>query len=52
MPHEGQQQFAAELDRQGLAVVAQVGELSFEHLERAVGLVANYDQPPLFELVD
>lgn len=47
-----QRQLAAELDRQGLAVVAQVGELSFEHLERAAGLVAHYDEPPPFELID
>ena len=47
-----QAQLAGELDRQGLAVVAQVGELSFEHLEQAAGLFVNYDEPPPFELVD
>ena len=47
-----QQQLAGELDRQGLAVAAQVGELTFEHLERAAELVVNYDEPPPFELID
>jgi len=47
-----QSQLAWELERQGLAVVAEVGELSREHLERAAALAATYDEPPPFELVD
>ncbi len=47
-----QSQLARELERQGLAVVAEVGELNREHLERAAGLVATYDEPPPFELID
>lgn len=47
-----QVQLANELDRRGLAVTAEVGELSREHLERAASLGVRYDQPPPFELVD
>jgi UDP-N-acetylglucosamine--N-acetylmuramyl-(pentapeptide) pyrophosphoryl-undecaprenol N-acetylglucosamine transferase len=47
-----QVQLAHELDRRGLAVTAEVGELTFEHLERAASLRAVYRQPPPFELVD
>lgn len=43
---------AGELDRRGLAVVVEAGELSYEHLERAASLVATWREPPLFELDD
>jgi hypothetical protein len=36
----------------GLAVTAEVGELSFEHLERAASLRVVRCDPPSFELVD
>jgi UDP-N-acetylglucosamine--N-acetylmuramyl-(pentapeptide) pyrophosphoryl-undecaprenol N-acetylglucosamine transferase len=47
-----QVELARELDRMGLAVTAEVGELSFEHLERAAALRVTYREPPPFELVD
>jgi UDP-N-acetylglucosamine--N-acetylmuramyl-(pentapeptide) pyrophosphoryl-undecaprenol N-acetylglucosamine transferase len=47
-----QVELACELDRRGLAVVAEAGELRREHLERAAGLVASWHKPPSFELVD
>jgi UDP-N-acetylglucosamine--N-acetylmuramyl-(pentapeptide) pyrophosphoryl-undecaprenol N-acetylglucosamine transferase len=47
-----QAQLARELDRMGLAVVAEVGELTFEHLERAASLRVVHREPPPFELVD
>jgi UDP-N-acetylglucosamine--N-acetylmuramyl-(pentapeptide) pyrophosphoryl-undecaprenol N-acetylglucosamine transferase len=47
-----QVELARELDRMGLAVTAEVGELSFEHLERAAALRVTYHEPPPFELVD
>jgi UDP-N-acetylglucosamine--N-acetylmuramyl-(pentapeptide) pyrophosphoryl-undecaprenol N-acetylglucosamine transferase len=47
-----QVQLARELDRLGLAVVAEVGELTFEHLERAAALRVVRRDPPPFELVD
>jgi UDP-N-acetylglucosamine--N-acetylmuramyl-(pentapeptide) pyrophosphoryl-undecaprenol N-acetylglucosamine transferase len=47
-----QLQLARELDRLGLAVVAEVGELTFEHLERAASLQVVHREPPPFHLVD
>jgi UDP-N-acetylglucosamine--N-acetylmuramyl-(pentapeptide) pyrophosphoryl-undecaprenol N-acetylglucosamine transferase len=47
-----QVQLARELDRLGLAVTAEVGELTFEHLERAASLRVVHREPPPFELVD
>lgn len=47
-----QVQLARELDRRGLAVATEVGELTVEHLERAAGRTVTYDPPPPFELVD
>jgi UDP-N-acetylglucosamine--N-acetylmuramyl-(pentapeptide) pyrophosphoryl-undecaprenol N-acetylglucosamine transferase len=47
-----QVELARELDRMGLAVTAEVGELSFEHLERAAALRVTYHEPPPFELAD
>lgn len=43
---------ARELDRRGLAVVAEAGELNGEHLLRAAGLVATWCESATFELVD
>jgi UDP-N-acetylglucosamine--N-acetylmuramyl-(pentapeptide) pyrophosphoryl-undecaprenol N-acetylglucosamine transferase len=45
-----QVQLARELDRRGLAVVAEVGELSREHVERAARLAVTHQQPPPFRL--
>jgi UDP-N-acetylglucosamine--N-acetylmuramyl-(pentapeptide) pyrophosphoryl-undecaprenol N-acetylglucosamine transferase len=45
-------ELARELDRMGLAVTAEVGELAFEHLERAAALRVTYREPPPFELGD
>jgi UDP-N-acetylglucosamine--N-acetylmuramyl-(pentapeptide) pyrophosphoryl-undecaprenol N-acetylglucosamine transferase len=45
-----QVQLARELERRGLAVVAEVGELSRDHLERAAQLAAVRRQPPPFRL--
>jgi hypothetical protein len=36
----------------GLAVVVEVGDLTFEHLERAAALRVVPRAPPPFELVD
>ena len=47
-----QVELARELDRRGLAVVTEAGELRREHLERAAGLVATWHKPPAFDLVD
>jgi UDP-N-acetylglucosamine--N-acetylmuramyl-(pentapeptide) pyrophosphoryl-undecaprenol N-acetylglucosamine transferase len=47
-----QAQLAQELGRMGLAVVAEVGELTFEHLERAASLRVQHREAPPFELVD
>jgi UDP-N-acetylglucosamine--N-acetylmuramyl-(pentapeptide) pyrophosphoryl-undecaprenol N-acetylglucosamine transferase len=47
-----QVQLAKALEARGLAVTAEVGELSFEHLERAAALRAVHREPPPFELVD
>jgi UDP-N-acetylglucosamine--N-acetylmuramyl-(pentapeptide) pyrophosphoryl-undecaprenol N-acetylglucosamine transferase len=47
-----QVQIARELDRKRLAVVAEVGELTGEHLQRAANLVATWHEPPPFEFGD
>jgi UDP-N-acetylglucosamine--N-acetylmuramyl-(pentapeptide) pyrophosphoryl-undecaprenol N-acetylglucosamine transferase len=47
-----QVQLAQALEARGLAVTAEVGELSFEHLERAAALRVVHRAPPPFELVD
>ncbi len=47
-----QVQLARELDRRGLAVVAEVGEISREHLERAASLRVHQEPPPPFTLRD
>jgi UDP-N-acetylglucosamine--N-acetylmuramyl-(pentapeptide) pyrophosphoryl-undecaprenol N-acetylglucosamine transferase len=45
-----QVEFARELDRRGLAVTAEVGELTVEHLERAAHLGAELREPERFAL--
>lgn len=45
-----QVEMAGELDRRGLAVVADAEEVTLEHLERAAGLAATWEQPPAFTL--
>jgi UDP-N-acetylglucosamine--N-acetylmuramyl-(pentapeptide) pyrophosphoryl-undecaprenol N-acetylglucosamine transferase len=45
-----QVQLARELDRRGLAVVAEVGELTGEHLQAAAARTVTYREPPPFEL--
>jgi UDP-N-acetylglucosamine--N-acetylmuramyl-(pentapeptide) pyrophosphoryl-undecaprenol N-acetylglucosamine transferase len=47
-----QVQLARELDRRGLAVAAEVGELTGEHLDRAASLAVAYDEPEPFMLID
>jgi UDP-N-acetylglucosamine--N-acetylmuramyl-(pentapeptide) pyrophosphoryl-undecaprenol N-acetylglucosamine transferase len=47
-----QVQLARELDRRGLAVVAEVGELTGEHLQAAAARTVTYREPPPFELGD
>jgi UDP-N-acetylglucosamine--N-acetylmuramyl-(pentapeptide) pyrophosphoryl-undecaprenol N-acetylglucosamine transferase len=47
-----QVQLARELDRRGLAIVAEVGELTGEHLQAAAARSVTYHEPPPFELVD
>lgn len=45
-----QVQLARELERRGLAVVAEVGELSRDHVERAAQLAVVHRPPPPFRL--
>jgi UDP-N-acetylglucosamine--N-acetylmuramyl-(pentapeptide) pyrophosphoryl-undecaprenol N-acetylglucosamine transferase len=47
-----QVQLAGVLHEMGLAVVSEVGDLTFEHLERASRFWVDRHQPPPFELVD
>ena len=47
-----QAQLARELSSRGLAIAAEVGELTTEHLERATHLSVTYEEPGPFELVD
>lgn len=47
-----QVQLAWELSRRGLAVTAEVGDLSRKHLEQAAGMAATFDEPDPFDLVD
>jgi UDP-N-acetylglucosamine--N-acetylmuramyl-(pentapeptide) pyrophosphoryl-undecaprenol N-acetylglucosamine transferase len=47
-----QVQLARELDRRGLAIVAEVGELTGEHLQAAAARAVTYREPPPFELLD
>jgi UDP-N-acetylglucosamine--N-acetylmuramyl-(pentapeptide) pyrophosphoryl-undecaprenol N-acetylglucosamine transferase len=47
-----QVQLAKALDEMGLAVTAEVGELSLEHLERASSLRVIHREPPPFTFVD